>query len=63
MCLSIELSSAVCSGYVRAGVVPVQQGLPVICCLKANFCVPFRKVCQNSREDKQGPRGYVFVTY
>lgn len=26
MCLAIELSSAVCTGYVRAGIVPVQQG-------------------------------------
>lgn len=61
MCLAIELSSAVYTGYVRAGILPVQQGLPIICCLKANFCVPFRKVHQNSRENKRGPQGYVFV--
>lgn len=37
------------------------QGLPVICCLEANFCVPFRRVHQNSRGDKWGSRGCVFT--
>lgn len=30
----------------------VRRGLPVICCLEANFCVLFRKAHQNSRGSK-----------